>query len=660
MKEKDEENEENENNINISIDNIELIENKNLIRNKDSNNILIPEDEYNEEERKSLDIIYAKDIKLEDIQVGTKIRCPFPNCLENCIIMIDPNFFEISFDCGKHNNKIDIIKYIKDSGLSKDDKEQCFKCKLTYKKIKEDNENKTLYKCYCGKNICKKCKKSHLDENEENKKQHNMIDFKYKDYKCCCCNKNKKFSSFCLNCKKNLCQICDENHKDHEKKNFGELFNLTDDKKNMLFQQIKIQKKLIEKFKEIIDDWFKRVKTIIEKYKKKLELYYKINLSIFNRYDPNTNYYEEIKNVEYIRTDFDENFYNLIKICNILNDNMEVYINYFDLDTENMFKSIKIKDIIPLNGYVNHFCEIKKEELLIIDIHNIINNKDELYLFKQINTNNNLKKYVPELSRKEDFKILSLKELKSGYLLIVYEKQFKICETSKASNALNTIKEMKLEVEDERFIDIIELINGFLISISYSINEPKKNKIIFWKINLMRGNYEIFKKVQKDERPLSILEMNKEKFVILFDNKILNCYYSKNGEEKILLTLDSIKSFKKMIKVKEDGILLIYEKYLILLSISSLQVKPFKIEYNITDICYISKSNNYFLASFTKENNHGFFLFNIDILKFRIYVFKKMINNEAHSLKINFIYQLNNRNIITGSDDRKIKIWDTK
>ena len=44
-----------------------------------------------------------------------------------------------------------------------------------------------------------------------------MIDFKYKDYKCGCSNKGKKFSSFCLTCKKNLCQICDENHNDHVK-----------------------------------------------------------------------------------------------------------------------------------------------------------------------------------------------------------------------------------------------------------------------------------------------------------------------------------------------------------------------------------------------------------------------------------------------------------
>ena len=219
---------------------------------------------------------------------------------------------------------------------------------------------------------------------------------------------------------------------------------------------------------------------------------------------------------------------------------------------------------------------------------------------------------------------------------------------------------MKLDDPDEKFIDIIELINGYLISISYSEKDKTKNKIIFWKINLMKGNYEIYKRKIKKERPISILEINKEKFVVLLKNKILYCYDSKSGEEKNLVILNTLNLFKKMVKVKEDCILLIYEKYLYLFSTSNLQIKYYINEYNITDIWYISNSNNFFFASFTKDGSYGFFLLNIDILKFKIYVFRKLINKEAHSNKINCICQLNNGDIVTGSDDRKIKIWDIK
>ena len=212
MKEKD--NEGNEKEINNIDDNIE----NNIVSFIQKNS----QDENNEKEKKSLDLSYEDELVFRNIEVSKKIRCPIENFFENCIIMINPYFFDVSFDCGKHNGKLDIIKYIQESGISKDDKEQCFKCKLTYEKIKQDEDNKILYKCYCGINICKKCKKNHLEDNLKDKNAHNMIDFKYKDYKCCCSNKGKKYNSFCLTCKKNLCQLCNENHKKGMKKKISE------------------------------------------------------------------------------------------------------------------------------------------------------------------------------------------------------------------------------------------------------------------------------------------------------------------------------------------------------------------------------------------------------------------------------------------------------
>ena len=661
MKEKD--NEGNEKEINNIDDNIE----NNIVSFNQKNS----QDENNEEEKKSLDLSYEDELVFKNIEVSKKIRCPIENCFENCIIMINPYFFDVSFDCGKHNGKLDIIKYIQESGISKDDKEQCFKCKLTYEKIKQDEDNKILYKCYCGINICKKCKKNHLEDNLKDKNAHNMIDFKYKDYKCCCSNKGKKYNSFCLTCKKNLCQLCNENHKGHEKKNFGELANITEEKKNILIQNIKDQKKEIDKFNKIIDDWYEKIQKIINKYKKRLELYYQINLAIINRYNSNTNYYEEIKNTDYLRIDFDENFNNLIKsennfltrnsiIYNLLNDIIRKKEISPIINFENKLKNIKIKDKLKLNGCVRHLCEIKKDGTLIVGINNINNNKDELHLFKQIEDYNNVKKFVPQFSKEEDIKILNLKELKSGSLLVINDKYFEIREAKTTPNSLKTIQKIKGEDNDERFINIIELINGFLVSISYSISDKYKNHIIFWKKNIMRGNYNIFKKIENRERPIEILEINKEKFIVLFEN---NCLFSYNSNankinETKLIKIDSQFPLKKMIKVKEDGILFIYEQYFILFSLSSLQVKNFPIEHNITDICYIS--NNYFLESFSEENNQEFLLLYIDLIKFEINKFKciKKKGTIIHKLRINCIYQLSNTNIITGSDDKTINIWD--
>ena len=649
----------------------------NFINNNKESDLLslnqkILEDENNEEERKSLDLSSLKEINLEDIKIGKKIYCPVQNCFNNCIIIIDPNFFQVNYDCGNHNNKMDIIQYIKNSGITKNEKEKCFKCNLEYEKIKQDEDNKILYKCYCKKNICKKCKKAHLDENKENKKDHNMIDFKYKDYKCCCSSKNKKYISFCLGCKQNLCQICDENHKDHEKKNFGELSNLTDEKKDFLINLIEIQKKLIEKFKVIIEDWNKRVKIIFDNYLKKLELYYQINLAIINRYDLNSNYYEEIKNTEYIRTDFDQNFYNLINseddfirqnsiICNLLNDALEKDNKPSKKNFENNIKNINLTDTLSLSRCVNHLCEIEKYDTLIVGITNVNSNKDELYLLKEIEYNKDLKKFIPHFSKEETFKILNLRVLKNGNLLIVNENFFEVCEVSKDANYLKTIQNIKLEKEDERFIDTIELINGYLISISYSIDNKNKNNIIFWKKNIMKGYYENYKEITKTERPVRILEINKKKFVVLFENNKLYYYNSKNGDENILPPIDNPLAFKKMFKIQEDGILFVERKNLVLYSLLSLQQKNFHADFNIIDICPIYNSNNYddnFFASFSEENNHGIMLLKIDLNKYKIYL--SIYKNNAHSLKINCIYNRKHLDIITCSDDKTIKIWNIK
>ena len=309
MEEKDIENEiKDKNNIinmNSINNNIKIEENKSL------DNIINDNDEEN---RKTIDMSFLKEEKVNEIKMGHKILCPKQNCYENCIIIIDPNSLGINYECGEHNNKnrMGIINFVQKSGISKEESEKCSntKCSKTYKEIKE--AKKKLYKCYCGQNFCEDCKNAHIKENENNKKGHNMIDFEVKDYLCNCSAKRKKFINYCLICKKNLCILCSGEHKDHKKKKFGELYQLSDEKKQKLQYRLEIQKKLITKFNMIIDDWLKRIKKTIDIYKQKLKLYNEINYTIFKQYNKNKNYYEAIKNIEYIRTDFDQNFMDLI------------------------------------------------------------------------------------------------------------------------------------------------------------------------------------------------------------------------------------------------------------------------------------------------------------------------------------------------------------
>ena len=216
--------------------------------------------------------------------------------------------------------------------------------------------------------------------------------------------------------------------------------------------------------------------------------------------------------------------------------------------------------------------------------------------------------------------------------------------------------------ENQIFINILELINGYLISISYSNSDIEKenNKIIIWNKNLMSGNYEEYKTLNIREKPRAHLEINKNYFVVLCEGNNLYIYYSKNIIENDLINIindkTGINSFKKMVKVKEDGILFIYEKNLILFSITSLQIKVFGIEnyHYINHICNISNSNNYYLATSSEENNNGIFLITVNLTKYKVFTEKHALIKNTHSLVINHITQLKNGIIIAGVNEQTV------
>ena len=180
-----------------------------------------------------------------------------------------------------------------------------------------------------------------------------------------------------------------------------------------------------------------------------------------------------------------------------------------------------------MNGNVKNICEIKKDELLIVNTFNK-NNQEELFIFKKKSF---LNQFQLIISINEDGKIIGLKELKDGKLLIIKENQFKINEISKEQSIIKTLQAKKLENKNEIFKEIKEFINGNLISLSIFENKSEQNKIIFWKKDLISGNFEIFKTIQTTEIPISILEINKYIFVVYFINNNLYKFNSQTGKK---------------------------------------------------------------------------------------------------------------------------------
>ena len=223
-----------------------------------------------DEEKNIIDLPFMNDPNANndnEIKLGSRILCPDKRCFLNSIILINPITFEVNSNCGKHENKMDIINYIEDSGLSKEEKEICNECKKNYKLLKENKIN--LYKCLCGYNVCENCKKHHIEK--DSKIKHNMVNFDEKDYICCCNKEGQKYHYFCYYCKKNFCTQCKKEHDNHETINFIDEYQFKKEYIKQIKEKIEKQKKIIKNFNNIIENWLNSVKNILNEYKKKNE-----------------------------------------------------------------------------------------------------------------------------------------------------------------------------------------------------------------------------------------------------------------------------------------------------------------------------------------------------------------------------------------------------
>ena len=615
----------------------------------------------NEENKQSLDasiISQKKQINFNELKIGSKIRCCEEKCFSNAIISIEPHFFQVNSDCGKHKKKMDIFSYVFSSGSLKDDQEQCNYCNKNYQDLKKGKLK--LYKITCEKNICENCKKNH----EKEISNHNLIDIEEKDYTCNCSKGGNKYINYCFDCQQNVCIKCIQNHKDHEEKKFSSIYQIGKEKINKLKKQLKGQKKALKDFNSIIEDWIKRTIEAFNKYKKKIELYIQINEKIIDNYNSSKRFYKAIKNIEYINFDLD-NFIldiNVSKnnykaqnnlICRFLNDNIK---NHMELSIEENINDIQERNEENLfNGPVKNICELKKEELVVVNINNKDNNNEELYIYKK---ETDFKEIYH--SKIEEDEILCLSELKNGNLLIVQKNKFKIFNISKNSKSIINVQIEDISEKDYSFNEIFQLKNGYLISLLMHPNQ--NNKIFFWEKNLMTGKYEIIKRKENEnsKNAISMIEIDKFCFLVLDVNNNIIIYNSNTFQDKKIGHFINVnKEFQKMVKIGEDGLLIAYKDLIILYNLYTFQVKR-EIIPTILDIINVPNSYIYFLATCYERNNNlnGIYLIKCNLIENYLQI--KKLPNDFHTDIINCIYPLSNGDIISCSSDSKVKIFKLK
>ena len=630
--------------------------------------------------RNNIENNIENNIDINKFKLGKKIICPENNCFSNAIISINPISFEVRTNCGKHKKNMDILTFVEKSGQSKEEKESCSICNDSHKDILQNN--KKLYKCFCGLNICETCKDNHLKEKDPN--EHNMVDFNKKDYLCCCTKDLKNYISFCITCNKNLCIVCDNFHKGHKVQKFSELFKMGKEDIKKITKSLDEKKQKIAKIKSIIDNWLVKTKIFFEVYKKKLDIYLEINNLIFNKIDVCKKYYQEIKNVENMRDGFDDKILDLLKyekdfkkqneiIAKLINEN-EDYKN----NNKKIINSIKEKNIYEYTfnklfekvyekETVINICELKKDNLLVVNTRGP--NQEILHIYIKSDTNF----YNKELFWKiiDGGKIMSMSELKNGNLLIVQENYFKILKIQIGKKQINMIQNQKLDVE--KFKQIIELINGNLVSISYIPN--KENYIDIWERNLMSDKFE--KKINNhlEKEPQFLKEINNYLFLVYFQDERISIFNSELNMEikelpKINLINDNYPKYRliNVVKINEGNLLFVYQNGVLIYNLLlNKYTKIFITKPNlIKDICHTPDDDNIFLMSLyeqpkTEQNHKPFFgivpLYSNLFLQ-KIYLGHNISN--IHNKAVLCIKMLCNGNIITGSLDNSLKIWTIK
>ena len=193
------------------------------------------------------DIIDESD-ENECLKPSKNIICP--NCKEN--IRISINDYKIKlYECqNKHLiDNIPVYQY-ENTQMINEKKIICENCKISNKN--DTYENKFFRCLTCKINICPLCKTSH-------DKTHNIIDYEQKYFICDL--HNEVYNSFCKDCLKNICLICESDHIEHNVISFGRIIpNIKTLKEEIYTQREKINKfingieEIINKLNSLIDN----------------------------------------------------------------------------------------------------------------------------------------------------------------------------------------------------------------------------------------------------------------------------------------------------------------------------------------------------------------------------------------------------------------------
>ena len=416
-----------------------------------------------------------------------------------------------------------------------------------------------------------------------------------------CIYHEQKYTAYCHNCQKNICNICkDKEHKEHLFQNFEYIFN--DEELNTKKLELKIIKENLSKINEYFLALIEAIKCRFEKLLKAKQKEIEIKEKIIKDYE-NTKYnYNSILNIKNLNLNNKQNFIssnnnmNWIQRINIifeylnsplisennnifsdLNNNIKYNIDNLYLNNENIKSVIKLKnnDIALINN---------KSQLKIFDINKFDNEKIELKLFKEENGIN------------------SITQLSTGELVCCgYEKikQINLDLYDEKSSIETIIKE-----KNNNFLSLIELKKNFLISSDASKNIKLWNKN---KFNL----YQCLNMISDNDIEINkLFKINKESFIgySFNDKKIIKFFALKNNDIEKQNEIDNIRliNLNNFLIILESNYLLLNYEDNLEFGIMIINLDKFEILKKITNIIPLYCINNNEKEKILTINENGF------------------------------------------------------
>jgi len=210
-----------------------------------------------------------------------------------------------------------------------------------------------------------------------------------------------QFSSFCIPCQENICELCEkENHSSHKIEHFDDFFKSSDYE-----EEIKQSKNKLDKFGVIINKFKIEIENIISKLKNienAIEKFYSIYKEIYNSYYYGLNSYYILKNISN-NIDLDEQFNEInkiieqeddlgkfkliLKLYDKINEPNHIIIEYKKNKEENI-STISEEEGIPkiqsIKTFGQYFVNNNKNICSVI-IDNVDNELKEEYFFVEKN-----------------------------------------------------------------------------------------------------------------------------------------------------------------------------------------------------------------------------------------------------------------------------------